>query len=47
MKASRMCSLFFQGKCGDWEEVNNWDITIPDGKPTPEEPILPPVAYSI
>jgi len=39
--ASRVCSLFLQGKCGDWEIVNNWEIEIPPGKPEPEEPKLP------
>jgi hypothetical protein len=43
LKASRVCSLVLQGKCGDWEILNNWEIEVPPGKPEPEEPTLPPV----
>ena len=41
LKASRFCALTFQGTCGDWEEVNDWHIEIPNGKPEPEEPTMP------
>ena len=43
LKASRVCSLVLQGKCGDWEILNNWEIEVPPGKPEPEEPTLPSV----
>ena len=42
IKAARMCATLLP-KCGDWEEVNGWNIDIPDGKPDPEEPVLPEV----
>ena len=41
IKAKRFCSILLGGHCGDWEEVNNWDISLPEGKPEPEEPVLP------
>lgn len=39
--AKQFCALVLQGKCGAWEEVNDWEIPIPDGKPEPQEPTLP------
>ena len=44
IKAKRFCSILLGGQCGDWEEVNNWEINLPEGKPEPEEPVLPPVS---
>ena len=41
IKAKRFCSIMLGGHCGDWEEVNNWDIPLPAGKPEPIEPTLP------
>ena len=38
--ARRFCALVFHPKCGDWEEVNDWHIPIPDKKPNPEEPFI-------
>ena len=32
--------MVFHPKCGDWEEVNDWHIPIPDKKPNPEEPLI-------
>ena len=43
--ARKLCALTLQGKCGDWEEVNNWNVRIPEGKPEPVEPELPPVHF--
>ena len=43
MTARKFCALVFQPKCGDWEEVNDWKIDTPLGKPEPIEPELPPV----
>ena len=45
--ARKFCAVVFQPKCGDWEELNNWEIEVPPGKPEPEEPELPPVTTII
>jgi hypothetical protein len=43
IKAGQFCALVLQGQCGDWEEVNDWELPIPEGKPEVEDPVLPPV----
>ena len=40
----QFCALALGGKCGAWEEVNNWDLEVPDGKPPVEEPSKPEVS---
>ena len=47
LTGKKFCALVLQGKCGDWEEVNDWKIEIPTGKPPIEEPVLPPVCYDL
>ena len=41
LKAKRFCSILLGGRCGDWEEVNGWDVSLPEGKPEPQDPVLP------
>lgn len=39
--AKHFCAVVLQGKCGAWEEVNDWEIPVPGDKPPIQEPQIP------
>ena len=43
LNGGEFCAIIFGKGCGSWEEVNNWAVAIPDGKPPVETPTPPPV----
>ena len=43
ISGDRFCGITFGKGCGDWENLNNWTITVPPGKPPVQAPSLPEV----
>ena len=40
----RFCGLLVGGECGEAEQLNDWAIEVPQGKPPVEEPTMPEVS---
>jgi len=42
IRAGEVCAAILGVGCGAWEEINDWTVDLPEGKPEVETPVLPP-----
>ena len=45
MDGGQFCALALGGKCGNWEDIYEWEIDFPDDKPKP--PFVEPKEPSV
>ncbi len=45
--ANRFCGIILGGDCGSAQELNSWEVTVPDGKPPVEQPKMPDVRSTL
>lgn len=46
LSGDRFCGILLGAGCGAWEELNQWTVQIPEGKPPVVTPVLPQVEES-